>query len=51
MENLLRWLLRRRFTPSISRDGRVLMKVKPEVSSGRINPTTGLPDSDTTEVE
>lgn len=38
-------------TPTISGDGKVLMKVKPEVSSGRINPTTNLPDSDTTEVE
>lgn len=38
-------------TPVISHDGQILMTVKPEVSSGRINPTTGLPDSDTTEVE
>ena len=38
-------------TPQISRDGRILMQVKPEVSSGRINNVTGLPDSETTEVE
>lgn len=38
-------------TPVISGDGHILMTVKPEVSSGSINPTTGLPDSDTTEVE
>lgn len=37
-------------TPIISRDGRILMTVKPEVSSGRINTQTGLPDSETTEV-
>lgn len=38
-------------TPIISQDGRILMQVKPEVSGGRINPDTGLPDRDTTEVE
>ncbi len=37
-------------TPLISRDGRIMMQVKPEVSGGRINPDTGLPDRDTTEV-
>ena len=37
-------------TPVISRDGQILMTVKPEVSSGRINSTTGLPDQETTEV-
>lgn len=37
-------------TPTISRDGRILMTVSPQVSSGRINPQTGLPDSETTEV-
>ncbi|MCA9076287.1 MAG: secretin and TonB N-terminal domain-containing protein [Planctomycetaceae bacterium] len=37
--------------PIISQDGRILMQVKPEVSGGRINPDTGLPDRDTTEVE
>jgi type II secretory pathway component GspD/PulD (secretin) len=40
-----------RVTPIISQDGRVLMHVKPEVSGGRINPETGLPEEDTTEVE
>ncbi|MCA9051721.1 MAG: hypothetical protein KDA89_23445, partial [Planctomycetaceae bacterium] len=38
-------------TPLISSDGQVLMTVKPEVSSGRINPATGLPEEETTEVE
>ncbi|MEZ6052689.1 MAG: hypothetical protein R3C02_15090 [Planctomycetaceae bacterium] len=38
-------------TPIISQDGRILMQVKPEVSGGRINPDTGLPDRDTTEVQ
>jgi hypothetical protein len=38
-------------TPHISRDGRVLMQVKPKVSSGRINPETELPEEQTKEVE
>ncbi|MCP4853872.1 MAG: hypothetical protein GY903_05205 [Fuerstiella sp.] len=38
-------------TPVISRDGQILMTVKPEVSSGRINPATGVPDAETTDVE
>jgi type II secretory pathway component GspD/PulD (secretin) len=38
-------------TPRISRDGRVLMRVKPEVSSGQVNPLTGLPEEETTELE
>ena len=38
-------------TPIISSDGRVMMTVKPEVSGGRINPNSGLPEEDTTEVE
>lgn len=38
-------------TPHIARDGRVLMRIRPEVSSGSVNPTTGLPEEDTTEVE
>lgn len=37
--------------PQISADNRVLLTVKPEVSSGRINPDTGLPEEDTTEVQ
>ncbi|HUG91436.1 MAG TPA: secretin and TonB N-terminal domain-containing protein [Planctomycetaceae bacterium] len=38
-------------TPVIADDNQVLMTVKPKVSSGRINPTTGLPEEATTEVE
>lgn len=38
-------------TPLISNDGRILMSVKPEVSGGRINPDTTLPEEETTEVE
>jgi len=38
-------------TPVISDDNQVLMTVKPEISSGRINPDTGLPEEETTEVE
>lgn len=38
-------------TPYISRDHRVLMQVKPQVSTGEINPDTGLPEEETTEVE
>ena len=37
--------------PSITDDGQVLIHVKPQVSTGRINPTTQLPESETTEVE
>ena len=38
-------------TPIIGDDGQVLMTVKPEVSSGTVNPATGLPEEETTEVE
>lgn len=38
-------------TPRISRTGRVIMHVKPEISSGQVNPATGLPEEETTEVE
>ncbi|MEN1681287.1 MAG: hypothetical protein AAGJ46_16995, partial [Planctomycetota bacterium] len=38
-------------TPRITRDGRVLMRIKPEVSSGQVNPDTGLPEEETTELE
>jgi type IV pilus assembly protein PilQ len=38
-------------TPRISRTGDVLMKVKPEVSSGQVNPVTGLPEEETTHVD
>ena len=40
-----------RVTPRITHDDFVLMRVKPEVSNGRVNPETGLPDEETTEVE
>jgi type IV pilus assembly protein PilQ len=38
-------------TPLISHDGQVVMKVLPKVSSGDINPTTTLPEEETTEVD
>ncbi|MGM0487526.1 MAG: type II secretion system protein GspD [Planctomycetota bacterium] len=38
-------------TPHVSRDSRVLMQVRPKVSSGRINPETELPEEQTKEVE
>lgn len=38
-------------TPQITADGRILMKVRPKVSSGDINPTTTLPEEETTEVD
>ena len=38
-------------TPRITRDCRVLLHVKPEVSTGQINPETGLPEEETTELE
>lgn len=37
--------------PRISRDGRVLLYVKPEVSDGSVNQETGLPEEETTQVE
>ena len=37
--------------PQISRDGRILMFVRPKVSSGRINPDSQLPEERKTEVE
>lgn len=37
--------------PIITADRQVLLSVKPQVSKGSINPTTNLPQSDTTEVE
>jgi type II secretory pathway component GspD/PulD (secretin) len=36
-------------TPRVTRDGRVLMRIKPEVSTGLV--VDGIPNSDTTEVE
>jgi len=38
-------------TPRITRDGRVMMRIKPEVSTGQVNAETGLPSEETTEVE
>jgi type II secretory pathway component GspD/PulD (secretin) len=38
-------------TPRITRDGRVLLKVIPEVSSGEFNPVSNAPDKRTTELE
>ena len=38
-------------TPRITRDQRVLMKVRPEVSNGSVSASTGLPEEETTEVE
>lgn len=38
-------------TPRITRDGRVLMQVAPEVSTGAINTTTNAPDKQTTELQ
>ncbi|NOZ40179.1 MAG: type II and III secretion system protein, partial [Planctomycetes bacterium] len=38
-------------TPRITRDGRVLMQINPKVSTGQVNPETGLPAEETTEVE
>jgi type IV pilus assembly protein PilQ len=38
-------------TPIISESGQIMMKVNPSVSTGGINPTTSLPESETTEVE
>ena len=38
-------------TPHVTRDGRVLMRVKPEVSEGRFDPGFTTPSKDTVEVE
>ncbi|MBP86547.1 MAG: hypothetical protein CMJ64_07520 [Planctomycetaceae bacterium] len=38
-------------TPRIAADGTVVMRVSPEVSSGEVNPNTGLPQEETTELE
>lgn len=38
-------------TPIIGRDHQILMNVKPEISAGRVNPDTGLPEEETTEVQ
>jgi type IV pilus assembly protein PilQ len=38
-------------TPRVSRDGRIMLSVRPEVSSGRVNADTGLPEEKTTELD
>ena len=38
-------------TPRITRDGRVLMRIWPKVSTGEVSVVTGLPSEETTEVE
>jgi hypothetical protein len=38
-------------TPRVTRDGRVLMRIYPKVSTGQIDPNTELPSEDTTEVQ
>ena len=40
-----------RVRPQITRDNNVMMYVKPEVSSGQVNPLTELPEEETTQVE
>lgn len=40
-----------RVTPRITRDGRVLMRIFPKVSTGAVDPVTGLPSEETTEIE
>ncbi len=39
-----------RFRPFISNDGMIRMEVHPEKSTGNVNPTSGLPSSNTSEV-
>ena len=38
-------------SPIVTRDGQVFMKVQPQVSGGRINPDTTLPEEETTQTE
>ena len=38
-------------TPQITRDNRILLHVRPEISSGQVNPNTGLPEEEITELE
>lgn len=40
-----------RVTPRIAADGRIMLTLKPEVSNGQVDPATGLPEEETTEVE
>jgi type IV pilus assembly protein PilQ len=38
-------------TPRVTRDGRVIMRIKPKVSSGSISADTGLPSEKTSQIE
>jgi type II secretory pathway component GspD/PulD (secretin) len=38
-------------TPSITQDNQIMLKVKPSVSDGKIDDNSGLPNSNTTEVD
>jgi type IV pilus assembly protein PilQ len=38
-------------TPRVTRDGRVIMRIKPKVSSGAISADTGLPSEKTSQIE
>ncbi|MFV2066244.1 MAG: hypothetical protein ACC645_04640 [Pirellulales bacterium] len=38
-------------TPRISQSDMVTMRIRPEVSTGEVNPSTGLPEEQTTELE
>ena len=38
-------------TPRIGPNDQILLQAKPEVSSGQVNPTTGLPETETSHVE
>ncbi len=38
-------------TPVIGENGQIMMTVKPKVSDGRINPSTSLPEEETTDVD
>jgi type II secretory pathway component GspD/PulD (secretin) len=38
-------------TPRISRDGRIVMNVQPKISTGAVNPDTGQPEEDTTQIK
>lgn len=40
-----------RVTPSVDADGQIMMDINPEVSTGVIDPLTGIPSQTTTEVE
>src|SRR5690606_1187796 len=40
-----------RVTPHIARDGRILMRIHPEVSTGQLNPLANTPDKKSTEVD